>query len=222
MQIAVFGARGRIGREIVLEALLRGHSVRSVHRRPPLEPVSDVPSPAETVVEGNVADAGSVRESVQGAEAVVNAVNGLGHDNPGISSECVAPLLDGMAQAGLRRLLVVGTAGTLAVPGGRRMDQPDFPVRLRAEAEAHAAALTALRAQDPAALDWTYFSPPAVIEPGQRSADVILGLDELMTNEDGASYISRQDYACALIDELESPRHLRTRFTAVSRHGGTR
>lgn len=222
MQIVVFGARGQIGREVVLEALDRGHSVRSVHRRAPLDPVSNQPSPAEVVIEGHVDDADSVRESVQGADAVVNAVNGLGHDNPRISSECVAPLLDGMAQAGLRHLVVVGTAGTLTVPGGRRMDQQDFPARLRGEAEAHAEALAVLRAQDPATLDWTYFSPPAVIEDGQRTADVILGLDELMTNEDGASYISRQDYAAALIDELESPRYLHTRFTAVSRHGGVR
>src|SRR5690606_27416063 len=110
-----------------------------------------------------------------------NSAGGMGRDNPRISIECVEPLLAGMNQAGVRRLLVVGTASTLIMPqGGRRMDQPEFPDRLKTEAQAHAEVLEYLRNLAPSTLDWTYFSPPALIEAGERTGKVVLGKDHLL------------------------------------------
>jgi putative NADH-flavin reductase len=127
------------------------------------------------------------------------------------------PLTAGMRRAGVDRLLVVGTAGTLEVePGAIRKDQPDFPEMLRGEAAAQADVLAFLRALPPGELLWTYFSPPALIEAGERTGKVKLGLDALPYNSAGRSYISTEDFALATLDELERPAHLGRRFTAVS------
>lgn len=215
MKIAVFGANGRIGRAIVHEALDRGHEVIAAQRStargaPRFRGLS--------VVQAYIDNADSVAAAVQGADAVVDSVSGLGFDNPRISIECIDPLLNGMNRAGVRRLLVVGTAGTLyAAAGVMRMDMPDFPSQLAVEAQAHKELQAALRTLPPSAVAWTYFSPPGLIEDGMRTGSIIIGLDDLLFNKDGESFISNQDYAMAAIDELEQPRFVRMRFTAVSR-----
>jgi putative NADH-flavin reductase len=148
---------------------------------------------------------------------VIDSVGGLGHENPRISIECARPLTEGMSRAGVRRLLVVGTAGTLEVaPGEMRMLQPDFPEILRGEARAQLELQSFLRDEAASDLIWTYFSPSALIEPGERTERITLGSDQLLRNADGDSYISNEDFAVAAIDELERPRHVRRRFTAVS------
>jgi putative NADH-flavin reductase len=214
MNIAVFGASGTIGSVIVDEALERGHNVtaavRSPHKVRRRHPIL-------RIVTAHVDDAASVARAVVGHDAVVDSIGGLGHENNRISIECMEPLTAGMRRAGVERLLVVGTAGTLEVePGAMRKDQPDFPKMLRGEAAAQAEVLAFLRALPPGDLVWTYFSPPALIEAGERTGKVTLGLDALPHNSAGRSYISTEDFALATLDELERPAHARRRFTAVS------
>lgn len=214
MRIAVFGANGRIGRVIVDEALRRGHDVTAAVRSP--ETVEQR-HPSLRVVSARIDDADSVASAVEGHDAVVDCVGGLGHDNPRISIECMKPLTEGMARATVRRLLVVGTAGTLEVePGLMRKDRPDFPDFLRGEAAAQVEVQDFLKALPKDRLDWTYFSPPALIEAGERTGNLTLGHDQLLHNSKGESYISNEDFAIATIDELEQPQHVHRRFTAVS------
>lgn len=216
MKVAVFGATGRIGRAIVNEALDRGHEVIAAQRS--AVPAGATDRPGLSVVQAYVDNSDSVAAAIRGADAVVDSVGGLGHENPRISIECIGPLLSGMDKAKVRRLLVVGTAGTLnAAAGVMRMDQPGFPRQLAAEAQAHREVQAALRSLPPTGVAWTYFSPPALIEDGTRTGSVIIGLDDLLFNENGESFISNQDYAMAAIDELEQPRFIRMRFTVVSR-----
>jgi putative NADH-flavin reductase len=214
MNIAVFGASGSIGRVIVDEALERGHNVTAAVRSPHKVRRRH---PRLRIVTAHIDDAASVARAVAGHDAVVDSIGGLGHENPRISIECMKPLTAGMRRAGVDRLLVVGTAGTLEVePGAIRKDQPDFPEMLRGEAAAQADVLAFLRALPPGELLWTYFSPPALIEAGERTGKVKLGLDALPYNSAGRSYISTEDFALATLDELEHPAHLGRRFTAVS------
>jgi putative NADH-flavin reductase len=214
MRIAVFGANGIIGSVIVAEALERGHEVTAAVRAP--EKVVQH-HPRLQVVQAQINDVDSVERAVRRHDAVVDSVGGLGHENTRISIECMKPLTDGMRRAGVQRLLVVGTAGTLELePGAMRKDQPDFPEQLKGEAAAQAEVLEFLKALPADDLEWTYFSPPALIEPGDRTGKVTLGLDALPYNSQGKSYISNEDFALAALDELESPKHIRRRFTAVS------
>ena len=214
MKITIFGANGRIGRAIVLEALDRGHIVTAAVRSP--WKVNDQHARL-SIVEAHIDDTASVENAVKGHDAVVNSVGGLGHDNPRISIECMEPLITGLRNAHVSRLLVVGTAGTLEVPGGGiRKDQPDFPDLLKKEAQAQSEVLTYLRRLSPEDLAWTYFSPPALIEPGSRTGRIRLGRDQLLFDDRGRSFISNEDFAMAVIDELEQPRHVGLRFTAIS------
>jgi putative NADH-flavin reductase len=214
MRIAVFGASGRIGSAVVREAHARGHAVVAAQRS---ERRGDIPS-AVPVHVAHIDDRESVAETLVHCDAVVHAVSGLGHADPRISADCIEPLVEGMTRAGCRRLVVVGTAGTLRVaPGLARMDAPGFPPRLLDEARAHVEIQAKLRALPPDLIAWSYFSPPGLIDAGTRGGSVILGLDDLLFNEAGESFISNEDYAMALIDEIERPRFVRTRFTAVGR-----
>lgn len=215
MKVVVFGGNGRIGGAIVCEALDRGHQVVSAQRSPIGEPIEH---PALTYTTAFVDRVASVRQTVAGCDAVVNAVSGLGWDNPSIISDCLEPLVEGMLASGCHRLVWVGTAGTLHVaPGLMRMDARDFPAELLGEARAHRDVQRKLRGLPHDSVSWTYFSPPARIDAGERTGSVILGLDDLLFNQAGQSFISNEDYAMALVDELERPRFVRTRFTAVSR-----
>ena len=215
MNIVVFGASGRIGRVIVDEALARGHGVTAAARSPDTITTTH---PRLDVRRARIDDDREVAAIAGGHDAVVDAVGGLGHDNPRISIDCAQPLIDGMTAAGVARLLIVGTAGTLEVqPGLRRMDTPDFPDMLKGEARAHEELQRFLRDLPLSSpVEWTYFSPPGLIEPGERTGAVTLGGDSLPFNDAGESYISNEDYAVAVLDELEEPRHIRRRFCAVS------
>ena len=214
MRIAVFGANGRIGRAIVVEALQRGHDVTAAVRSP--AKMQDT-HPRLRVVEAHIDDPSSVEAEVRDHDAVVDSVGGLGHDNPRISIECMEPLTLGLRRAGVKRLLVVGTAGTLQVPeGGMRKDQADFPEELKVEAQAQTEVLEYLRRLPNGLLKWTYFSPPALIEPGERTGRLKIGKDRLLFDDNGRSFISNEDFAAATIDELEAPRHVESRFTAIS------
>jgi uncharacterized protein len=120
-------------------------------------------------------------------------------------------LAAGLTKAGVRRLLVVGGAGSLEVaPGKPLSDSPQFPKEWLAIAKAHGEVLEFLKTTD---LDWTRISPPALIQPGQRAGRYRRGKNQLLTDANGKSEISAEDYAVGLIDELETSQALRERIT---------
>lgn len=211
MKIVLFGATGEVGRRITKEALRRGHEVVGVVRDPAR---SETPDPRVPLVRGDATDAESVAEVVRGADAVVSAVS----PRPGTTG--VAPsltgaargLIAGLKQAGVRRLVVVGGASSLEVsPGVTLLDAHEPPEEYRAEAIEGRDALEVYRAEA-GGLDWTFLSPAIVIQPGERTGQYRTTPDLLLTDEEGNSVISYEDYAVALLDELDNPRYVGRRF----------
>jgi uncharacterized protein len=205
MRITVFGAAGNVGRRVVAEAVTRGHDVTAVVRGP--RRADDLPA---TVRAGDAADPADVASLSRGQDVVITATRPAdGRERELVDT--TRSLLKGLAGTGVR-LLAVGGAATLRTPGGTTVaDAPDFPAELRPIALACAAQLAVYRAEP--AVDWTYLSPPALLEPGARTGRYRLGGDELVVDTAGRSAISLADFAVALLDEAEQPRHRRTRFT---------
>ncbi|NER61831.1 NAD(P)H-binding protein, partial [Pseudomonas sp. MAFF212428] len=126
----------------------------------------------------------------------------------------VAPqqIIEPVKRAGVKRLLVVGGAGSLLLPSGQRViDSPDFPAEYQAEASAGSVFLDTLRQEHE--LDWTFLSPSAEFVEGERSGGYKVGKDHLLIGADGKSWITFADYAIALLDEVEKPAHTKQRFT---------
>ena len=212
MKIVVFGATGNVGRRVASEALHRGHDVVGVVRDP-----AAVTAPDERVslVQGDATRAESVAGVVQGADAVVSAIsprpNPRGLPAPRLVDNARA-LIAGLREAGVRRVLYVGGASTLEVaPGKPLLDQPGFPELYKAEAIEGRDALQVWRSEAEG-LDWTYLSPAAEIAPGTRTGTYRTAQDELLADGAGRSFISFEDYAVAVIDELERPKHVGRRF----------
>jgi hypothetical protein len=211
MKIVLFGATGNVGLRILQEALSRGHDVVGVVRDPAK---STSPDPRVNLVRGDATDEATVIGAVKGADAVVCAISPRpsqrGLPAPSLV-KAARGLIGGLAKAHVKRLLVVGGAGTLKLGEKRLVDLPDFPKDYKAEALAQAEALQVYRAEG-GALDWTYLSPAAEIHPGRRTGDYRTTEETLLTDAAGRSEISFEDYAVAVLDELEKPRHLRRRF----------
>ncbi len=193
MKIALFGATGMVGSRIAAEATTRGHEVTALSRS----------------TGGDLADPDAVRAAAQAHDVVVSAT---GPSRTGESHEpwlaAVSTLID---QAGEARVLFVGGAGSLLTPDGTRLlDTDGFPEEYKAEATSGAAALDLFRAA-PESLDWTFVSPAPVIAPGERTGTYATALDT-----PAGDFISAEDYAVALVDEIEQPQHRRQRFTAAS------
>ncbi len=205
MNVVLYGATGMIGSRILKELLHRGHKVTAVVRNP--EKASAV---GAFVVKGDVLEPADVAATAKGADAVVSAYAPPKGDEPVLSAAVLA-LLDGVEATGVRRLIIVGGAGSLEIaPGVLLVDTPNFPEAYRDIALAHRDVLPLLRESS---LDWTYLSPAAFIQPGDRTGTFRLGQTQLVTDEKGESRISAEDYAVALVDELENPRHVRQQFT---------
>lgn len=204
MKIALFGAGGMIGSRIAQEALARGHEVTAVVRTPgKLAKHGKLKE-----VTGDASDAASVARVTAGQDAVISAISVA--DQEGLLRATEAQI-KGVKQSGAPRLLVVGGAGSLEVaPGLQLVDAPNFPAAYKAPALAHREVLKAYRKAD---LDWTYLSPAAVIAPGERTGKFRLGKEQLVADAKGDSKISAEDYAVAMIDEVEKPQHIRQRFT---------
>jgi uncharacterized protein len=199
-KIAIIGATGRAGRQLLEEALRRGHSVTAIARN------SAKIGPRAGVVtkDVDVTDSAALQAAVAGHDVVISAAH--------FSTIPARAIIDPVKQAGVKRLLVVGGAGSLLLPGGGKViDSPGFPDAYRAEASAGGVYLETLR-QEPV-LDWTFLSPSAEFVEGERTGTFRLGQDDLLVTAEGRSWISFADYAIALIDEVESPKHVRQRFT---------
>ncbi|WP_265517421.1 NAD(P)-dependent oxidoreductase [Nitratireductor luteus] len=197
--VALIGASGNVGSRILEELSDRGHQVTAIARSTVKTPAL----PGVTAVEGDARDGASLAELVEGHDAVVSATRFVGTD--------FSIITDALRKAVVTRYLVVGGAASLEVaPGKRLLDQPDFPAAYKEEASKGAETLAYLRTIDD--LDWTFLSPSALFVPGERTGRFRTGKDELLTGENGSS-ISFEDYAIAMVDEIEDPKHIRQRFT---------
>lgn len=206
MKIAIIGATGYSGSKILAEALGRGHEVAAIVRS--VERLQA--HPRLKALRGDATEPDSLAPLLAGQEVVVSAFN-PGRDETGRGA---ASILEAAKRSGVPRLVVVGGAGSLEVaPGRRLLDQPDFPAPWKEGAVRTAAFLGALRAEP--AIDWTFVSPAAALVPGERTGRYRLGGDSLLTDEKGESRISLEDYAVALLDEIERPRHRRQRFSVA-------
>ena len=205
MIVVLYGASGMIGSRILKELLHRGHVVTAVVRNP--EKISVVG--AYTVM-GDVIDPASVASTAKGADAAISAY-APPPDDPNMLWQAIRSLLAGLHIGGVHRLIVVGGAGSLeASPGVQLIDTPEFPAAWKPIALAHRDVLPILKGSN---LAWSYLSPAASIYPGERTGTFRLGDTRLVTDAHGQSRISAEDYAVALVDELENPRHLRRQFT---------
>lgn len=195
MRIAVYGATGAIGSSIVHEATSRGHEVTGISRR-------------GGHVTGDALDPTFAAEVSEKHDVIVSAIGPSRTEDDGTRFEdSIANLID---TVGRRRLVVVGGAGSLTVDGVRLLDTPEFPEAYRSEATKGAEALALLRATGDD-VDWTYLSPAPVIQPGERTGSYHRGLDSPV-----GSTISIEDYAVAMVDEIETPVHIRQRFTVAN------
>lgn len=209
MKIAVVGAAGTIGRRIAEEALRRGHEVTAVVRNvSKLDEYKD----KMNIVEADAVDPSSIAEAVKGHDAVISAYGPRFGEEEELL-EVARSLVEGTRRGGVQRLLIVGGAGSLTTDSGEAlMDTLEFPAEVRTLAKAHADAYGIYEECD---LDWTYLSPAAIIEPGRRTGQFRIGTDRLITDESGSSRISAEDYAVAMLDELDDPQFTRTRFTVA-------
>ena len=200
MKIAVIGASGNAGSRITAELARRGHQVTAIARNP--ERIAEHAS--VTPAKGDVMDPSGLARLVTAHDAAISSVHFLASDP--------VKLIAAAKESKVGRYLVVGGAGSLEVaPGVRLVTTPGFPVAYKAEAEAGAAFLDLLRAEQE--LNWTFLSPSALFVAGQRTGRFRLGTDQLLTTADGKSSISFEDFAVALADEIERPAHIRQRFT---------
>lgn len=209
MKLIVFGGTGVLGSRLVAEAVQRGHEVTAVARDPSRFTGPD----AVDAIAGDATDAESVAAVAAGHEAALSAVTQ--HEHPEMLVAAARALLDGLARAGVRRLVVAGGAGSLMFGSGQRlMDTPDFHDEWKPEALAQADALVVYRQSDNE-VEWSYVSPGALLEPGERTGGYRTGDDELLTDDHGRSRITMEDFAIAMLDEAEHPAHPRRRFTAA-------
>ena len=211
MKIALIGATGFVGSAVLAELLSRDHQVTVLARHPgKLAPAAGL-----TVVQADAQNAEEVAHVVQGHDAVVSAYN-PGWAVPDLHDQFLRgarAIVSGVKAAGVKRLLVVGGAGSLFVaPGVQLVDTPEFPAEWKQGAQAARQALTDLQAES--SLDWTFVSPPIILEPGERTGHYRLGRDEpLQAAAGGPARISTTDLAVAIVDELEKSQHVRQRFT---------
>jgi putative NADH-flavin reductase len=212
MKATIIGASGQIGAFIRDEALARAHYVTAIVRHPEKITVQD---PHLTVVKADILR-GKVEELVKGHDAVISAYN-PGWSNPDIYDEQIKgyqAIIAGVKKSGIKRLLVVGGAGSLEVaPGVQVLDRATFPEQVRKGVLATREVLCMLKEEKE--LEWTFLSPPASIAPGERTEHYRVGKDQLLKNGKGESKISTQDYAVAMLNELENPQHVRERFTVA-------
>ncbi|WP_275547182.1 MULTISPECIES: NAD(P)-dependent oxidoreductase [unclassified Pseudomonas] len=210
MKIALIGATGYVGAPLLQEALERGHQVTALARHPQKLGAH----PHLTAVQADVQDSAALAEQLRGHDAVISAFN-PGWSVADIREQFIAgsrAIIAASKQAGVKRLLVVGGAGSLYVaPGVQLIDTPGFPAEYKEGAEGARQTLNMLRNEQ--ALEWTFLSPAAQLVPGPRTGKFRLGHDELLMNGDEPGSISVADLAVALIDEVEKPQHIRQRFT---------
>ena len=199
-KIAIIGATGRAGSQLLEEALRRGHTVTAIARNT----ATIAARPGLIVKQADALDATALQQAISGKDVVISAAH--------FATLPAAAVIGPVKQAGVKRLLVVGGAGSLLLPGGGRViDSAGFPAEYKAEASAGAVFLDTLRQEKE--LDWSFLSPSAEFVETERTGTFRLGQDDLLVSSEGRSWISFADFAIALIDEVQTPKHSRQRFT---------
>ncbi|WP_339280906.1 NAD(P)-dependent oxidoreductase [Lysinibacillus sp. FSL P2-0066] len=207
MKIAVIGATGKAGQKIVEEAVQRGHEVTAIVRS------AAKVTAALPVIEKDVFDV--TQEDVKGFDVVVNAFGApAGQEDLHVKAgRHLISIFQGIST----KLVVVGGAGSLFVDPEKKvrvMDTPDFPAMYLATAQNQGQNLQDLQQSS---ITWTFISPSAFFDPeGPRTGHYTAGVDHLLVNDAGESYVSYADYAVAVVDELENPQHVNSRFTVTS------
>ncbi|WP_354640879.1 NAD(P)-dependent oxidoreductase [Kitasatospora camelliae] len=213
-KIALFGATGTFGSRILNEALARGYEVTAVVHG---DGDKLQAHPNLTVIEGNILDEKDVAAVAKGKDAVASAVGGGYTDGVAHAAfvrAAAESLVGGMRLLGdeAPRFISIGGAGSLNTPDGKKVwDTPGLPELVTQVMHGQGDTLDYLRTVTD--VKWTHFSPAAMIEPGERTGNYRLGLDDLVIGEDGNSAISAEDYAVAFLDEIENPKHIQKRFT---------
>lgn len=206
MKIALCGGTGQAGSRILKELLGRGHTVTAIVRDPAKLP----PQPGLTAVKGDVNDEASIVEAARGTDALVSAY-GPGPEHPELLVPATKHLLAAAKASGVPRLLFVGGAGALEVaPGVTLIASGHLPAEWLPIAQAHADALALAHSSD---ANWSSLAPSAYFEAGERTGKFRLSTDSLIMDDKQQSRISFEDFAIALVDELEKPNHERQRFT---------
>ena len=204
MNVVLYGATGNAGSRILKELISRGHKVTAAVRD-----LSKLPAGVEGKRD-DLSNIDQIAATVRGADAVISAYS----PPPDDTDQLVAVTereIAAVKKAGTMRLLVVGGAASLEVaPGVSLLESGHVPEPWLAIAKSHDKAFKLLQSSD---INWTYLSPAAYFEPGERTGKFRLGSNQLLPNDKGESRISMEDYAIALADELEKPAHLRARFT---------
>jgi putative NADH-flavin reductase len=204
MKVILYGASGNAGSRILRELQSRGHDVTAVVRNP-----EKLPAGIKSVRD-DLSNVDRIAEIISGADAVVSAYMPPPDDTDQLVA-ATGRIVNAVRQAGNPRLIVVGGAASLEVaPGVTLLSSGHLPAPWIPIATSHARTLDLLKSTD---IPWTYFSPAGFFEPGQRTGRFRLGKDQLITDANGQSRISFEDYAVALVDELEHPAHIRQRFT---------
>lgn len=217
MKIALIGATGFVGSAVLEELLQRGHAVTALVRNP----AKLAARAGLNIVQADAQDATEVAAAVRGQDAVISAYN-PGWDAPDLYNQFLRghnAIVAGTKQAGVKRLLVVGGAGSLYVaPGVQLVDTPQFldhvPPNIVPGAQAARDALTGLREEKE--LDWTFLSPPVGLAPGARSGNYRVGEEAVLMDGDKPAGITIADLAVAIVDEVEAGRQIRKRFTVAA------
>lgn len=217
MNVVLIAATGRAGNAILNELVSRGHQVTAVVRN-----IEKLPKPLPenvTPIRDDLSSVDRIAEIVAGADAVVSAYGPTSSDpryttDVNYTDQLVSVterLIAAVDKSGAPRLVVVGGAGSLWFsPGVKVLDSGYWPAPYVPIATSHMKAFATLKASG---INWTYFSPPMMIQPGERTGQFRLGGDDIILDAGGKNHISFEDYAIALVDELEKPAHERSRFT---------
>lgn len=202
MNIVLAGATGNIGSHILDEALQRGHRVTGLTR----DPAKLAARSGLQAKKANTAEVAAFADALKGHDAAILSVKWNEND--------VHQVLDALRKAGVKRCLFVVGAGSLLRTDGRTHFDHMAEKGIQPPTS-KPAALALAEVQKVTDLDWTAISPPASIQPGARTGKFRLGRDHLIEDDKGKSEISREDFAIAILDEIEKPKHIRQRFTAA-------
>ncbi|GCF15055.1 hypothetical protein Harman_29900 [Haloarcula mannanilytica] len=199
MDVLLLGASGRIGQRTATELTDRGHAVTGVSRS---GTVDGVEAAEFVAVAGDATNADDITKLATGHDAVVSALGPSDDESPEVLTEMMEAVIDGLRRAAVDRLVWTGGAGGLKVgPDTMLIETEDFPEEWEPIARAAIDAYDILDETDD--LKWSYVAPAALIEPGERTGAYRTAEHELVADEEGDSYISMEDFAIALADELE-------------------
>lgn len=210
-KIALIGATGFVGAEILKEALSRGNSVTALVRHPEKVEKAD----GVTAIKADVFDTDALAKQIAGHDIVISAFN-PGWTDSNIRENHIKgsrSINEAAKKAGVKRVIVVGGAGSLSIKGQQLVDSAEFPAEWKEGALGARQALDELREESD--LDWTFVSPAIMLQPGERTGNYRIGKDEPVFDDKGESTISSADLAVAILDEAEQNKHIRARFTAA-------